>query len=147
MAEASSGVFEGDSLLTSAPTGEAGFCFSEGAGGGVCGWVFLARMSALLPEAETEREVLAGEGRGEPGAGSARHAASARARLECVSDLGVSLEGAAGSECPADRPDAGGLTAKSAEITKIFLTTEGTEFPEGAGVFFLRFRFFSVFRG
>lgn len=86
--------------------GEAGFCFPEGAGGGVRGWVLLARLSALLCEAEAECEVLAGEDRGEPGAGPKGGAPVARARLEGVSDLGVSVEAAAGGECAADSQNA-----------------------------------------
>ena len=106
MAEAPFGVVEGDSLLTSAATGEAGFRFSEGAGGGVCGWGLLARVSALLSEAETECEVLAGEDRGKPSARSKGHASTAGARLECVPDLGVSVEEATGGECTADSQNA-----------------------------------------
>ena len=89
-----------------APQGEAGFCFSKGAGGGVCGWVFLAWVSALLSAAEAECEVLAGEGCGEPGAGSAGDAAVAQAGLERVPDLGVSVEEVAGGLCAADLADA-----------------------------------------
>jgi len=102
MAKAFEVVVEGVSLLTSAATGDAGFCFSSGAGGGVCGWVFLAWVSALLSEAEAECQVLAGEGCGEPGTGSAGDEAAAQAGLERVPDLGVSIEEIAGSLCAAD---------------------------------------------
>ena len=56
----------------------------------------------LFASPRIECEVLAGEDRREPGAGSAGDAAVAEAGVEGVPDLGVSVEEVAGGLCAAD---------------------------------------------
>ena len=44
-------------------TGHSGFLLAKEEGSPVCGWVLLARLSALLPDSQKQRALLEGEGR------------------------------------------------------------------------------------
>jgi len=43
--------------------GHSGFLLAKEEGSPVCGWVLLARLSALLPDSQKQRALLEGEGR------------------------------------------------------------------------------------
>ena len=67
-----------------------------GAGGGVCGWVFLAWMSQALQSAGEQSGVLAQEALGEPGAGPAGEPGVAPGRLAGGANLAMCAGQAAG---------------------------------------------------
>lgn len=85
---------------------QAGFCFSKAQAGGVCGWVFLARVSAAWNKAEAECVVLGQEARGEQGAGSVGDAAAAGGGL--AGGAGVGARVARGGEGGGQSPGGGG---------------------------------------
>jgi hypothetical protein len=70
---------------------ETGFCFPKGAAGGVCGWVFLARVSEAeaFAAAEESGGVLGGEALQEQGAGPGGDPDFAEAGVEGVAGVGV----------------------------------------------------------
>ena len=124
-----------------APCGPAGFCFSEGTPGGVCGWLFLARMSALLSEAEAERPFLEREDWRKSKTRPGGHASASCGGLERVPDLGVPVA-TGGRLPPADPSDEGGEGAGPGLIRICAHPRESAVEARGAG-----FRVFGVFRG
>ena len=92
---------------TSAIAGKAGFRFSKGAVGGVCGWLFLARMSPVLHEAQTERQILAGEDWSKQTPRSTCRSTVAGRRLERMPYLGVPVEETRGDY--SENPENAGL--------------------------------------
>jgi len=67
----------------------AGLCVPAGAGGGVCGRVFLAWLPESCHEAEAEPKLLGDNDRREQGAGCAGEPGPAEGGLEGAADLGV----------------------------------------------------------